>query len=331
MCSLFGTGRHRAEGERQAGRLAAPAPTSCATPRGTSRAARAPRAPRRTLAVLRELSDAGSEIVEARCDRGASIVRSLGCPEAAAEAVLPARRALERQGQPAPACRRCDRAAVPHRRARAVGRRVQRRPRPGRGAEMVRERSGRWFEPEVADAFLRIGDDDRLWATCCATGRRAGARPRSAGARPVADDAGPRPGLARRSPTSSTRSRRSRAALARRGGLRACSSARRSGSAPTRCATAPRGPAARHRQARRAELDPRQAGQADRRGVRHDAPAPAVHGGDPARRRGVRAVRRDGRRAPRADGRPRLPPRRARRRPPAGGRAPWPSPTCSRP
>lgn len=37
--------------------------------------------------MLRELSDAGSEIVEARCDRGASIVRALGCPDAAADAI----------------------------------------------------------------------------------------------------------------------------------------------------------------------------------------------------------------------------------------------------
>ena len=30
--------------------------------------------------------------------------------------------------------------------------------------EMVRERSGRWFDPEVAGAFLAIGPEDRLWA-----------------------------------------------------------------------------------------------------------------------------------------------------------------------
>ena len=28
---------------------------------------------------------------------------------------------------------------------------------------MVRERSGRWYEPQVAAAFLQIADDDPLW------------------------------------------------------------------------------------------------------------------------------------------------------------------------
>ena len=86
MCRLFGTDDITLKANGKLVDWQRPADVVRYTARhveGDSRLARA----RRTIAVLRELSDAGSEIVEARCDRGASIVRALGCPDAAAEAV----------------------------------------------------------------------------------------------------------------------------------------------------------------------------------------------------------------------------------------------------
>ncbi len=68
--------------------------------------------------------------------------------------------------------------------------------------EMVRERSGRWFEPEVATAFLRIADDDPLWddlpprrprRSWCATSTRPSSTPWPTRRRSTAS--------ARRSPT----------------------------------------------------------------------------------------------------------------------------------
>ncbi len=126
---------------------------------GGSRIARA----RRTLSVLRELSAAGSEIVEARCDRGASIVRSLGCPEAAAEAVFQLDEHWNGKGNP----RRLDGDEItPLARIVSLAQSVDVfNAVKGRAAAraMVRERSGRWYQPEVANAFLAIADDDPLW------------------------------------------------------------------------------------------------------------------------------------------------------------------------
>ena len=162
MCRLFGTDDITLKADGKLVDWQRPAEVVRYTARhveGGSRLARA----RRTLAVLRELSAAGSEIVEARCDRGASIVRALGCPEAAAEAVLQLDEHWNGKGNPhrlegdaiSPLAR-----IVALAQAADVFCAVQ-----GRAAAraMVRERRGRWFAPDVADAFGAIADDDPLW------------------------------------------------------------------------------------------------------------------------------------------------------------------------
>ena len=162
MCRLFGTDDITLKANGKLVDWQRPADVVRYTARhveGDSRLARA----RRTIAVLRELSDAGSEIVEARCDRGASIVRALGCPDAAAEAVYQLDEHWNGKGNPR---RRTGAEIVPLARIVALAQSVDVfNAVRGRAAarEMVRERSGRWYEPQVAAAFLRIADDDPLW------------------------------------------------------------------------------------------------------------------------------------------------------------------------
>ncbi len=118
----------------------------------------------RTLSVLRSLVAEGKAIVETRCDRGAAIVRSLGFPDASADAVWALDEYWDGRGQPTGmageeipllariAClsQTAEVFFATHGLAAAQ--------------EMVRERSGRWFDPKVAEAFLAIGPGDTLWA-----------------------------------------------------------------------------------------------------------------------------------------------------------------------
>ena len=194
--SLFGTDDITLKAQRQAGRLAATGrrrPLHRAPRRGRRRASRAPGAPR---AVLRELSDAGSEIVEARCDRGASIVRDAGLSRrrprgrGATSSTSTGTARATRDGLDGDAI-------APLARIVALAQSVDVfNAVRGRAAarEMVRERSGRWFEPEVADAFL---GSRRRPAVGRPAARRASPRlvrdldPPSSTA--LADEAGPRP------------------------------------------------------------------------------------------------------------------------------------------
>src|SRR6478735_9820327 len=163
MCRLFGTDDITLKAHGKLVDWQRPADVVRYTARhveGGSRLARA----RRTLAVLRELSATGSEIVEARCDRGASIVRALGCPEEAAEAVFQLDEHWNGKGNPhrlegdaiAPLARIVALAQTADVFCAVQGRAAAR--------EMVRDRGGRWFAPDVAAAFLAIADDDPLWA-----------------------------------------------------------------------------------------------------------------------------------------------------------------------
>lgn len=118
---------------------------------------------REVIVAAVQFARAGGQIVEARCDRGARIVAGLGFPDAAAEAV----RALDEHwdGSGRPNRLRGDAIPVLARIAclaqtvdvflTAFGREAAR--------TMVGDRSGRWFDPEVAAAFLGIGDIDPIW------------------------------------------------------------------------------------------------------------------------------------------------------------------------
>ena len=110
-----------------------------------------------------QFAAAGGALVEARCDRGARIVAGLGFPDAAAEAV----RALDEHwdGTGRPERLKGEEIPILARIAclaqtvdvflTAFGRTAAR--------EMVRDRRGRWFDPDLASAFLAIRESDAIW------------------------------------------------------------------------------------------------------------------------------------------------------------------------
>ncbi len=125
---------------------------------------------REVIVAAIQFASAGGAIVEARCDRGARIVAELGFPQAAAEAV----RALDEHwdGTGRPDRLHGDQIPILARVAclaqtvdvflTAFGRTAAR--------DMVRDRRGRWFDPNLASAFLAIGDGDAIWTHLDAAG-----------------------------------------------------------------------------------------------------------------------------------------------------------------
>ena len=115
------------------------------------------------LRALRGFRAEGQAIVETRCERGANVVAMLGCPPAVAEAV----RALDEHWDGSGRPRGLTGDAIPLLARIACLAQVAEvfHAADGREAarEVVRARRGRWFDPEVADAFLAIRDGAGLW------------------------------------------------------------------------------------------------------------------------------------------------------------------------
>ncbi len=163
MCELFGTDDIALKTHGKLVDWTKPVQVARYTSQHVAAGGRIARA-QRTLSVLRSLVAEGKAIVETRCDRGAAIVRSLGFPDASAEAVWALDEYWDGRGQPSGmqgdeipllariAClsQTAEVFFATHGVAAAH--------------EMVRERRGRWFDPEVADVLLAIGPDDRLWS-----------------------------------------------------------------------------------------------------------------------------------------------------------------------
>jgi HD-GYP domain-containing protein (c-di-GMP phosphodiesterase class II) len=163
MCQLFGTDDIALKTHGKLVDWTKPAQVARYTSQHVAAGGRIARA-QRTLSVLRSLVAEGKEIVETRCDRGAAIVRSLGFPSATADAVWALDEYWDGRGQPSGmagddipllarvAClsQTAEVFFAAHGLAAAQ--------------EMVRERRGRWFDPQVADALLPIGAEDRLWS-----------------------------------------------------------------------------------------------------------------------------------------------------------------------
>lgn len=115
------------------------------------------------LRALRGLVDEGAELSQTRCDRGARIVAMLGFSTSAAAAV----RGLDEHwdGSGVPGGLTGD-AIPPLSRIACLAQTVEvflATDGPSAAREVVEARRGRWFDPEVADAFLAIGPDDPLW------------------------------------------------------------------------------------------------------------------------------------------------------------------------
>jgi HD-GYP domain-containing protein (c-di-GMP phosphodiesterase class II) len=115
--------------------------------------------------ALRGLAAEATTIVETRCERGADIVTMLGLPAASADAVRTLDERWDGRGQP----HRIGGDEIPLLgRIACVAQTMEVfHHRFGRGAarETARRRSGGAFDPQVAEAFLAIADDDRLWTS----------------------------------------------------------------------------------------------------------------------------------------------------------------------
>jgi HD-GYP domain-containing protein (c-di-GMP phosphodiesterase class II) len=126
---------------------------------GGSRLGRA----RRTVGVLRRAAAEAKELVEIRCERGADIVSMLGLPSAGAEAI----RGLDEHwnGRGSPYGLKGDQIPLLARLACLAQTAEVFVTELGLDAarDMVRRRRGRWFDPELADRFLAIADDDPIW------------------------------------------------------------------------------------------------------------------------------------------------------------------------
>lgn len=117
---------------------------------------------RHTLRVALEFAR-DEVVVDARCERGAQIVAQLGFPPSAADTVRCLDEHWDGKGRPRrlsgeeipPLARIACLSQTAEVFVTSLGRDAARR--------MVRKRRGRWFSPEVADAFLAIPDADPIW------------------------------------------------------------------------------------------------------------------------------------------------------------------------
>lgn len=115
------------------------------------------------LRALWTIRKEASALNEARCDRGARIVAQLGFSPAAAGAVRSLDEHWDGSGRPdglagdaIPLISRITCLAQTAEVFMSAG-------GPEAALDVVRQRRGRWFDPEVADVFLSIGPDDPLW------------------------------------------------------------------------------------------------------------------------------------------------------------------------
>jgi HD-GYP domain-containing protein (c-di-GMP phosphodiesterase class II) len=122
----------------------------------------------RMMRTLRDLAHEGRGMAETRCERGAGIVHQLGFSAAAAETVKTLGERWDGRGMP----NRLKGDQIPLlSRIASVAQAAEvfaSAEGPQAALDVVAERRGRWFDPEVADAFLSIGPDDSLWGRLAA-------------------------------------------------------------------------------------------------------------------------------------------------------------------
>lgn len=163
ICEIFGADDIGAKRTKATADLSRPSDLlawiSNAGPTEGGRLARAGRVVR----SLRELAREGHEMAETRCERGAGIVRRLGFSAAAAETVRALGERWDGRGMPnrlrgaqIPLLARIASVAQTAEVFAAAG-------GPQAALDVVAARRGRWFDPEVSDAFLSLRRDDPLW------------------------------------------------------------------------------------------------------------------------------------------------------------------------
>jgi putative nucleotidyltransferase with HDIG domain len=132
------------------------------------RVAAAGRGPRRRVRVLRAVQAEGDvtrKLTEARCDRGAEIARMLFLTEPTAVAIRSLDEHWDGRGVPDGLCGTQIPLAA---RILCLAQTVEIFHSEGgvRAARrMVKRRRGRWFDPDLVDAFLRFCGEREFWAT----------------------------------------------------------------------------------------------------------------------------------------------------------------------
>jgi hypothetical protein len=262
------------------------------------------------LRAIRAEGEVTRSLMQARCDRGAEIARMLFLSEETAEAIRALDEHWDGRGQPAGLAGE----EIPLLgRILCLAQTVEIFHADGgvRAAWAVaRRRRGRWFDPDLVDAFGAIRRDRDFWAALATPDVSAWEPPE----RVLAVD---EPRLDRiaeafarvidaKSPYTARHSERVAELVV---GTAAVLGFGAIGLRDLRRAAL----LARHRQARDLQPHPRQAGQADRGGVRQGPRAPALLAAHPRARALLRVDRLDRRRAPRAPRRERLPVRPGRR------------------
>jgi putative nucleotidyltransferase with HDIG domain len=115
------------------------------------------------LRALRGIAREAGALNEARCDRGARLVAMMGFPAQVSAAVRALDEHWDGGGRPdglaGDAIPLVSRIACVSQTAEIF----MATDGPQAAIDVVRERRGRWFDPDIADAFLSIGPDDPLW------------------------------------------------------------------------------------------------------------------------------------------------------------------------
>ena len=262
--------------------------------------------------AVRGAQGSGTEIFAVRCERGAQIARMVGLSETVVEAI----RAMDEHWDGGGYPNKLRRLQTPVL-ARIIGLAqvveiFWSQGGPDRAVDVARERRGRWFDPELVDAFVAAARDRGFWAglsdarldrdllTLVPAGLEIptddALLDRIADAFALIIDA--------KSPYTFEHSARV-ADYALAINERPRRSRRRTGASPARRAPA------RHRQAHRPEHDSRQAGPPGPQRARRRRAAPGLHAVAPPARPGVQRVRRRRRQPPRVGERPGLQPRSA--------------------
>lgn len=118
---------------------------------------------RRTVALVRSGRTEMRSLIQLRCERGASVVRSIGLDEVVARAIMDVDEHWDGGGYPA---------GISGDDISLAGRVLclaqtaevfWQHGGPGGACEVVRQRRGTWFDPALVDAFVGLEHDERFW------------------------------------------------------------------------------------------------------------------------------------------------------------------------
>lgn len=125
---------------------------------------------RSVLTILRDGSEIAHELIATRCQRGADIARLLRFPEGVADGIYSLDEHYNGQGKPDGLAGD----AIPVYARIALLAQVIDVFHTADGAQAaideVRLRAGRWFDPQLVQAFERVAQASRFWSTLCAAG-----------------------------------------------------------------------------------------------------------------------------------------------------------------